>query len=75
MLIGRIARSSYQDGGMGELAVVLQSQSPDDFATRLVLVQNAMRSEGSVLGGLAEARADLAAREGDPGRQAQQVRR
>jgi peptidoglycan hydrolase CwlO-like protein len=60
-LIGRIARSSYQSGGMGELAVVLQSQSPDEFATRLVLVQNAMRSEGNVLGGLAEARADLAA--------------
>ena len=60
-LIGRIARSSYQDGGMGELAVVLQSQSPDEFATRLVLVQNAMRSEGSVLTGLAESRADLAA--------------
>ena len=60
-LIGRIARSSYQNGGMGELAVVLQSQSPDEFATRLVLVQNAMRSEGNVLSGLAEARADLAA--------------
>ena len=61
VLIGRIARSSYQDGGMGELAVVLASQSPDDFATRLVLVQNAMRSQGNVLGDLAEAKADLAA--------------
>lgn len=61
VLIGRIARSSYQDGGLGELAVVLQSQSPDQFAARLVLVQNAMRSEGDVLGDLAEARADLAA--------------
>jgi murein DD-endopeptidase MepM/ murein hydrolase activator NlpD len=61
VLIGRIARSSYQSGGMGELAVVLQSRSPDDFATRLVLVQNAMRSEGNVLGDLAEARANLAA--------------
>jgi murein DD-endopeptidase MepM/ murein hydrolase activator NlpD len=60
-LIGRIARSSYQSGGMGELAVVLQSQSPDEFATRLVLVQNALRSEGNVIGSLAEARADLAA--------------
>ena len=60
-LIGRIARTSYQDGGMGELAVVLQSQSPDEFATRLVLVQNAMRSEGNVLTGLAESRANLAA--------------
>ncbi len=61
ILIGRIARSTYQDGGMGELAVVLQSQSPDDFATRLVLVQNAMRSEGNVLGDLAESKANLAA--------------
>ncbi len=60
-LIGRIARSSYQSGGMGELAVVLQSQSPDEFATRLVLVQNALRSEGNTLDGLAVARADLAA--------------
>lgn len=60
-LIGRIARSSYQSGGMGEIAVVLQSQSPDEFATRLVLVQNALRSEGNILGGLAEARANLAA--------------
>jgi murein DD-endopeptidase MepM/ murein hydrolase activator NlpD len=61
VLIGRIARSSYQSGGMGELAVVLQSQSPDDFATRLVLVQNALRSEGNVLGDLAESKANLAA--------------
>ena len=61
VLIGRIARSSYQDGGMGELAVVLQSQSPDDFAARLVLMQSAMRSEGNVLSDLAESRANLAA--------------
>ena len=61
VLIGRIARSSYEEGGMGELAVVLQAQSANDFATRLVLVQNTLRSEGNVLGDLAEARADLAA--------------
>lgn len=61
VLIGRIARSSYQDGGMGELGVILQSQSPDEFASRLVMAQNAMRSESNVLGDLAEARADLAA--------------
>jgi murein DD-endopeptidase MepM/ murein hydrolase activator NlpD len=62
-LIGRIARSSYQSGGigMGELAVVLDSQSPDQFATRIALVQNAMRSQGEVLGSLANSRADLAA--------------
>ena len=61
VLIGRIARSSYQNGGLGELAVVLQAESPDEFAARLVLVQNALRSEGNVLGDLAESRADLAA--------------
>jgi murein DD-endopeptidase MepM/ murein hydrolase activator NlpD len=60
-IIGRIARSSYQEGGYAELAVVLNSQSPDDFATRLVLVQNAMRSEGTVLTDLADDKADLAA--------------
>ena len=60
-LIGRIASSSYRQGSYAELAVVLESDSPDDFATRLVLVQNAMRSQGAVLGDLAEDRADLAA--------------
>jgi len=61
VLIGRIARSSYQQGSYAELAVVLNSESPDDFATRLVLVQNAMRSEGTMIGNLADQRADLAA--------------
>jgi len=59
--IGRIASSSYRQGSYAELAVVLQSDTPDDFATRLVLVQNAMRSQGAVLGALAEDRANLAA--------------
>ena len=58
---------------MGELAVVLHSQSPDEFATRLVLVQNAMRSQGNVLGGLAESRAEPRGPARHPGRQAQQV--
>lgn len=73
VLIGRIARSSYQDGGLGELAVVLDSQSADDFATRLVLVQNALRSESNVLGALAEARADLAAQRATLEAQRQQL--
>lgn len=60
-LIGRIARSSYQQGSYAELAVVLNSDTPDDFATRLVLVQNAMRSEGVTLSNLADDKADLAA--------------
>ncbi|MGH8938260.1 MAG: hypothetical protein ACRDV2_02810, partial [Actinomycetes bacterium] len=60
-MIGRIARSSYQQGGYEELAVVFQAESPDDFATRVVLVQNAMRSEAAAVERLAEDRADLAA--------------
>ena len=60
---------------MGELAVVLQSQSPDEFATRLVLVQNAMRSEGNVLSGLAESRANLAAQRATLVAKREQVRR
>jgi len=60
-LIGRIASSSYRQGSYAELAVVLSADTPDDFATRIVLVQNAMRSQGAVLGELAEDRADLAA--------------
>jgi len=60
-LIGRIASSSYRQGSYAELAVVLQSDTPDDFATRLVLVQNALRSQGAVIGDLAEDKADLAA--------------
>ena len=59
--LGKIASASYRQGSYAELAVVLDSDSPDDFATRLVLVQNAMRSQGAVLGDLAEDRADLAA--------------
>lgn len=60
-LIGRIASSSYQSGGMGELAVILDSETPEDFAARLVLVQSALASEGETLGDLAESRAELAA--------------
>lgn len=59
--LGRIARSSYQQGNLGQLAVVLDSDTPDDFATRIVLVQSAMRSEGATLQGLAADKADLAA--------------
>ena len=48
-LIGLIARATYQQGNLAELAVVLNSETPDQFATRVVLVQNAMRSEGATL--------------------------
>ncbi len=61
-VIGRIARSSYQQGGYGEIAVVLDAESPDDFAARLVMIKDALRSQGGALAQLAEDRADLAAK-------------
>ena len=58
--IGQIARQSYQSGDLGALAVVLQTQSPEDLAVRLSLSQTAIRSQGSVLAALANTRADNA---------------
>ena len=58
--IGQIARPSYQSGDLGALAVVLQTQSPEDFAVRLSLSQTAIRSQGSALAALANTRADNA---------------
>src|SRR6476661_5461694 len=48
-LIGDLARRSYQQGGMGELAVALNATSPDDFATRVVLVDTVMRLQNGAL--------------------------
>jgi murein DD-endopeptidase MepM/ murein hydrolase activator NlpD len=62
-LIGSIARSAYQEGNLGELAVVLNSETPEQFATRLVLVQNAMRTQDATLSSLANDKADLAAQQ------------
>jgi murein DD-endopeptidase MepM/ murein hydrolase activator NlpD len=63
MLIGSIARAAYQEGSLAELAVVLNSETPDQFATRLVLVQNAMRTESATLSSLADDKADMAAQQ------------
>lgn len=61
VLVGRIARSSYQQGSYGEVAVILDADTPGDFASRLVLLQNAMRSQAALLADLGEQRANLAA--------------
>jgi murein DD-endopeptidase MepM/ murein hydrolase activator NlpD len=63
MLIGSIARAAYQEGNLAELAVILNSETPDQFATRLVLVQNAMRTESATLSSLGADKADLAAQQ------------
>ena len=58
--IGQIARLTYQSGDLGALAVVLQTQTPEDLAVRLSLSQTAIRSQGSALAALANTRADNA---------------
>ena len=60
-VIGAIARQAYQTSGMGELSVALQAQSADEFATRVVLVDTALRIQGDALARLSVLRADTAA--------------
>ena len=60
-ILGAIARRAYQSAGMGEIAVALQAQSADDFATRIVLVDTAMRIQGDALARLAVLRSDTSA--------------
>ena len=57
-LIGDFARRSYQQGGMGELSVALNATSPDDFATRVVLVDTVMRLQSGALRRLATQHAE-----------------
>ncbi len=61
VVIGDIARQAYQSGGMGELSVALQASSADDFATRVVLVDTAIRIQTDTLTRLAVLRADTSA--------------
>lgn len=58
-VIGKIARESYQAGNLGGLAVVMQTQTPEDLASRLSLSRSALRSEGVALAELSDARADI----------------
>ena len=57
--LGALANAAYRSGGMGQLAVALEADSPDDFADRLVLVQTAMRAGDEVVNELARAKADM----------------
>ena len=60
-VLGAFARQAYQSAGMGELSVALQAQSADDFATRVVLVDTAMRIQGDALARLSVLRSDTSA--------------
>jgi murein DD-endopeptidase MepM/ murein hydrolase activator NlpD len=52
--IGRLARAVYQGGGsLGNVSMLLDAQSPADFAERLVSLQTVVSSQRSVLDDLA----------------------
>jgi len=59
LLMGQVARRAYQTAGMGQIAVALEAENPEDFTTRVVLLQNVLQTENGVLGRLAESRADI----------------
>ena len=51
--IGRLARAVYQGGGsLGNVSMLLDAQSPSDFAERLVALQTVVSSQRSVLADL-----------------------
>ena len=48
--IGRLARAVYQSGGsMSDLSMLLEAQSPSDFADRMVAFQTVLSSQRSAL--------------------------
>jgi murein DD-endopeptidase MepM/ murein hydrolase activator NlpD len=57
--LGALANAAYRQGGMGQLAVALEADSPNQFADRLVLVQTATRAGDEVVNELARAKADM----------------
>lgn len=60
--VGRIARTAYMSGNLGQLGVALSAESPDDFASRVVLTQAAARSQNAAIARLAQRRAVQAER-------------
>jgi murein DD-endopeptidase MepM/ murein hydrolase activator NlpD len=61
--VGRVANSAYREGGLSQLAMILEAESPEDFAARMAAVQSIAQTENSLLRDLAGDRADLASSE------------
>lgn len=62
-LISDIVRQQYQSGGMQELAVVLDAQSPSDFVQRLLTTQEVLASQSAVVDQLTADKALLAGKQ------------
>jgi murein DD-endopeptidase MepM/ murein hydrolase activator NlpD len=52
--IGRMARAAYTGGGWSNVSMLLEAQSPSDFAERLVALQTVVSSQRVALDGLRE---------------------
>jgi len=57
--LGTIARDAYQGGGLTTLSVVLDADTPAEYAERYIGMRTVLRAGDSALGDLAVARADL----------------
>jgi murein DD-endopeptidase MepM/ murein hydrolase activator NlpD len=58
--VGRIANQVYREGGLSQLAMILEAESPADFAAGMATVESIAESENSLLRELADDRAELA---------------
>ena len=64
--LGRLARAVYQGGGsLSNAAMLLESQSPSDFAERIVAIQTVVTSQRSLLADLETAQQSYGARTDD----------
>jgi murein DD-endopeptidase MepM/ murein hydrolase activator NlpD len=58
--VGRIANQVYREGGLSQLAMLFEAESPEDFAAGMAAVQSIAETENSLLRDLAGDQAELA---------------
>jgi murein DD-endopeptidase MepM/ murein hydrolase activator NlpD len=64
--LGRLARAVYQGGGsLGNVSMLLDAQSPSDFAERIVALQTVVTSQRSLIADLESAQQSFGARTDD----------
>ncbi len=62
-MVAQVASQMYQEQGLGQISVALDSTSPQDFADRLAMVNTVIDLQNGSLGRLANAQADQVAEE------------
>ncbi len=61
--VAQVASQMYQEQGLGQISVAMDSTSPQDFADRLAMVNTVIDLQNQSLGRLANARADQQAQQ------------